>query len=418
MPTTLNWSEIDPLIREHLPSMTCVDFCKRFPFTISRTIGQRAKKLGVKPSIKKISIEHRLKIGLAQSKYEPTSEIDDFILNNSGKLSVVDMACKCSTNQMWSPYAIRKRMKELGVKVTRVENRGLKNRISLSSNRINWSHFDDLLRTKLTEMSVEDFQREFMPTVSSKAIGKRARKIGVAHGTYRPDSNHKLKISEGVRIYKFQSGQDDFMRNNVDRFNQVEFAEMFGVSQMAIWRRMNELGLERDPHIVSEILAQAYRLASISGNKKTQEILQNMTNGELNAWREKISRSCQIAFKEGRIKPRFGIGGDLVTVKGGSFRTRSSYETSYARILDCDEDVVRFEYEPFEIEYEFGGIKRFYNPDFLVWYIDHVELVEVKPKRFLNEERNPAKFTAAERFCLDKGIDFVVVTEDELDESY
>jgi len=224
-----------------------------------------------------------------------------------------------------------------------------------------------------------------------------------------------LKISEGVRIYRFQSGQDDFMKNNVDRFNQVEFAEMFGVSQMAIWRRMNELGLERD---ISNLEHRHYgRIGGPIGSSIRQHQLQNMTNGELKVLREKISRSCQVAFKEGRIKPRFGIGSDLVTVKGGSFHTRSSYETSYARILDCNEDVIRFEYEPFEIEYEFGGIKRFYNPDFLVWYIDRVELVEVKPKRFLNEERNPAKFTAAERFCLDKGIDFVVVTEAELDKT-
>jgi len=417
MPTTLNWSEIDPLIREHLPSMTCVDFCRRFPFTISRTIGQRAKKLGVKPAIKKISIEHRLKVGLAQSKYEPTPEVDDFILNNNGKLSVIDMACKCITNisQMWSPYAIRKRMKEFGVKVIRVENRDpKKKRVFSSSNRVDWSRFDDLLRKNLPSMTIKCFQRKFMPDVSAKAIGRRAEKIEVIPGDYKPDLVCKQKISDGVREYVFQPGQDEFMINNVDRLGQVEFAEMFDVSQMAVWRRMNELGLKRDLRFLLLEFQRGGKIGGPIGSAIRQRQLQNMTIIEFNSWREKVSRSCQLAFKEGRIKPRFGIGSNLKTKKGGSFRTRSSYETRYAELLDVDDSVVRFEYEPFEIEYEFDSVRRFYNPDFLVLYVDRTELVEVKPKRFLNEEKNPAKFLAAERYCLDEGIDFVVVTEEDL----
>jgi hypothetical protein len=411
MPTTLNWSEIDPLIKEHLPSLTCVDFCKKFPFTIPRTIGQRAKFLGIKPKTKVISNEHKLQIGLTQSKYKSSHEIDNFIIDNNGKFSIIDIAC----NLGWSPYAVRKRAVELGLVLVRVENRDpRKVRSSLSSSRVDWSLLDNLLIKELPNMTIRDFQRKFLQNVSDKAIGKRAKKLNIVPADYKPDDDHRQKIRDGVREYVFGSDQDEFMINNVDRYNQDVFADLFGVSKMAIWRRMGELGLKRDDNIILNLSRIAYKLASISGNKKTQNKLDNMSDEEYVAWREKISRSCQLAFKEGRIKPRFGIGKELVTKKGGSFRTRSSYETRYVEILEEDDNVVSFEYEPFEIEYEFDGIKRIYNPDFLVIYNNHAELVEVKPLRFLDEERNPYKFMAAERYCLGEGIDFVVVTEEGL----
>lgn len=34
----LDWSVIDPLIIEHLPNMTCVDFSKKFPYTSAKVI--------------------------------------------------------------------------------------------------------------------------------------------------------------------------------------------------------------------------------------------------------------------------------------------------------------------------------------------------------------------------------------------
>ena len=117
---------------------------------------------------------------------------------------------------------------------------------------------------------------------------------------------------------------------------------------------------------------------------------------------------------EGKLKPGRGISQVVDTVKGGRFRTRSSYETKYVAMLEADDDVIKFEYEPFAIDYEHDGIIKGYTPDFLVHRKNKTELVEVKPSRMITLERNPAKFEAAERHCLAEDIDFVVVTEKEL----
>lgn len=47
-------------------------------------------------------------------------------------------------------------------------------------------------------------------------------------------------------------------------------------------------------------------------------------------------------------------------------------------------DVISFQYEPFDIDYEHDGIIKSYTPDFLVFRANRCELVEVKPNRFLS----------------------------------
>lgn len=101
----------------------------------------------------------------------------------------------------------------------------------------------------------------------------------------------------------------------------------------------------------------------------------------------------------------------MTTEKGGTFVTKSSYETRYAEILESDPKVIRFTYEPFKIPYTFRGREINYIPDFLVEFIcGKQQLVEVKPKRFVGSPRNRAKFKAGK----DHEIDFIVITESEL----
>lgn len=119
-------------------------------------------------------------------------------------------------------------------------------------------------------------------------------------------------------------------------------------------------------------------------------------------------------MRQGKIKPGRGIGQLLETKKGGKFKTRSSYETKYAIYLDDDPGVIKFTYEPFTIEYEHEGIIKHYIPDFLVFRNNKIELVEVKPSKLINMDRNPAKFRAARRYCVDNELDFVMITEQHL----
>jgi len=103
------------------------------------------------------------------------------------------------------------------------------------------------------------------------------------------------------------------------------------------------------------------------------------------------------------------------SIKTGRFVSyRSRYELAYILLLDSDEHVEKFDYEPFFIRYQYKGQQCFYLPDFFVKMDNGFLLVEVKPDVFVNDARNKAKFAAARVLCLKKGWRFEVVTENTI----
>jgi hypothetical protein len=404
----IDWNRIDPLIKKYLPSLTIVEFTEQHaPETIPRTIGQRAKKLGIKPAPKTISEAHKTAVSHAVSRYIPTEEIDDLLKSNNGKASVPEMASRIG----WSAYAVRKRLRELNLPVIR--KRG-SDYIAPLSDRIDWGEYDIVLKRELPNHTIAEFRAFLMPFASTKAIGARARKLGIKPHQYKPSNEHKEKIADGVRQFEFTGEMDSFIRKHKDDMGQKEIAEHFGLDDLVIWRRMGELGIRRSLESLKAVMSEHGKRTGHLGGHATRNKLLNMSEEELIAYRQKCSLAAQRAFKEGRIKPHHGIGQKMNTRKGGKFSTRSSYETRYVALLEADSEVLSFEYEPFTIDYRYGGITRCYTPDFLVEYADRIELVEVKPKRFLDIERNPAKFKAAEEHCIEEGLVFKVVTEDGL----
>jgi hypothetical protein len=128
------------------------------------------------------------------------------------------------------------------------------------------------------------------------------------------------------------------------------------------------------------------------------------------AIRKKLSEATTKAAAEGRIHPT-GQRTLLYTKKGGNFLTKSSWETTYAKMLDDNPKVISFRYEPIRIPYQWDGNTHFYLPDFLVRYIDHEELIEIKPKKLVNSLRNIAKIKGAQQ----QDIVIQIITEDEFD---
>lgn len=123
------------------------------------------------------------------------------------------------------------------------------------------------------------------------------------------------------------------------------------------------------------------------------------------------SLRSSLLVEQGIIKTNRGITSHLVTVKGGEFTTKSSYETRYVQKLEADPEVMAFVYEPFRIPYEFEGIQLWYIPDFLVHFVDgREELVEVKPAKMTMLPKNVSKFEAGHA----AHVGFRVVTEEDL----
>jgi hypothetical protein len=104
----------------------------------------------------------------------------------------------------------------------------------------------------------------------------------------------------------------------------------------------------------------------------------------------------------------------------GEAHYRSGWEEKIMRLLDMDDDVISYQYEPFFIPYisnvGSGNIRK-YLPDIIVERRDRKQMLEIKPKSKVDQRLNVKKFAAARAWCEENGYEFIVVTEDFLKEA-
>lgn len=98
---------------------------------------------------------------------------------------------------------------------------------------------------------------------------------------------------------------------------------------------------------------------------------------------------------------------------------RSSWEEALMKWLDSSSDVATWEYERLRIPYHYSveNRQRWYVPDFVVTRVDGCrQVIEVKPKEFIEAERVKLKREAAEKWCLANGAIYVTATRQVLSE--
>jgi hypothetical protein len=112
---------------------------------------------------------------------------------------------------------------------------------------------------------------------------------------------------------------------------------------------------------------------------------------------------------------------------------RSSWEHVFMSFCDNNPNILKWASEPIRINYKnpFTGKNTIYVPDFLIYYIDRsgnhsADVIEVKPKKETNlgeaKSRrdqaytvlNMAKWEAAKAWCKQKGLNFKIVTEEQI----
>jgi hypothetical protein len=334
--------------------------------------------------------------------------------------------------------------------------------------KIDWSKFDDIIRSELPKLTIEEFTLRFIPGYSSKAVGARARKLGIKSNKTLSEQ-HKKAIA--ISLTKESSELVREVRRLRDQLSNKELCKRLGIGYATLSRI-----IKRNNITLSDIGRQRVRLATsihgktpwnkgvrmpvefgkrisekVSGERNGQ-FGRGMTEQEKRRWRsayfsngifkirtwlsspigqealrksnnttqspefrQRCSELMNTKIRSGEYTPHcIGYGEIVQSQKGGVIRTKSTWETRYIKLLDVDEDVISFQYEPFSIRYEFEGVIKHYYPDFLVVRENICELVEVKPSRLIILGCNPAKFKAAKRFCIEEGLDFVVVTEEKL----
>lgn len=125
-----------------------------------------------------------------------------------------------------------------------------------------------------------------------------------------------------------------------------------------------------------------------------------------------------MAARKRKRKKRYHTGVHVSPKTGQECHYRSGWELAYMQYLDTNPDVVGYRYEDVVIRYVSNkktGKTRQYWPDFLVQQRDGQQLlVEIKPKRKLDQDRVQKKLKAAAEWCRAHQVTLMVLTEKEL----
>lgn len=100
-----------------------------------------------------------------------------------------------------------------------------------------------------------------------------------------------------------------------------------------------------------------------------------------------------------------------------TFHYRSSYELRFFSILENLDDLQKYDYESIRIPYNYNGITYTYVPDFLIIpNNDIMAIVEAGTYTFkiYKDNKTKAKHNAAVNYCIQNNMNFLIVTEKEL----
>lgn len=109
--------------------------------------------------------------------------------------------------------------------------------------------------------------------------------------------------------------------------------------------------------------------------------------------------------------------GDIVSLKnnGQTRHYRSGFELEVYMCLEKMNEVVRYDVEPFAVEYYHKGRRKNYYPDLKVNFADgRTEIWEVKPANQRILDINTAKWEACRHYCMLRGWSFEVKDEQKI----
>jgi len=341
-----------------------------------------------------------------------------------------------------------------------------------SGYKIDWSLYDDLIRIELPKHTIEEFTKQFLPNISTKAIGSRARKLNIQPAAYKCTIEHKAKIA----AYNLIETPElvDQIRQLRDIMSNSQLYKHLGITHPTLMRIINRHNIKLSSVGEQRALQQCrdcskgkipwnkggelsdetkVKISEALKGEKNGQFGRGMTEEEVVRWREAYqargihkmrewlktedgkatllksnitTKTPEFAAKmsivvadrivNGEFQPHsHHVHGWYESSKAGHVYYRSSYELSYFQYLDNNDNILEYDVEPFRIPYEFSG-SRNYIPDTLIIYNNGSrELVEVKPSALLSQPKNAAKIIAGRSYCDVNNIVFVVITEEDLE---
>lgn len=125
-----------------------------------------------------------------------------------------------------------------------------------------------------------------------------------------------------------------------------------------------------------------------------------------------------------KIGPQKGINRRCLVTHNSEADTssfgESLLERDFIKFCNCiPNNILKVEYQPLCLAYNYNGKRLKYFPDFLVSTKDGKKiLVEVKPSNRLEDEENLIKFKVGEMYSEQKGWNFKVISDNDLYRGY
>ena len=159
----------------------------------------------------------------------------------------------------------------------------------------------------------------------------------------------------------------------------------------------------RSSHLGKKVHSEAFKEQVAERNRQRLGVFKHSE-----ATKEKISASNVWNLRRGL----FRYLGWVNTIKAGRVGYRSSWELRALELLESDPEVIAFQYERLAVPYLYNGKKRNTLPDYVVKLRSgQTQVIEVKPRGYMNHEKEIQKREAVKAYCITYHWEYVVWDE-------
>lgn len=147
-----------------------------------------------------------------------------------------------------------------------------------SGKRIDWSKYDQLIIDKLPKYTIKKFGEIFLPGVCARAIGVRAKKLGVKAAKKQLSNEHKSKISSTFKK-EVTKEQVEYIKANLKLKSRKDISKDLNISLHLVNRTLKDLDIEPD-----------YETSKRVHKEKSKENIKTAVLANQEKWKDKEFR--------------------------------------------------------------------------------------------------------------------------------
>lgn len=125
--------------------------------------------------------------------------------------------------------------------------------------KIDWSEYDALLIEYLPSLMIVEWRKKYAPHISSKAIGARAKKLGIKPSKKTISKTHKLTISNALSK-KLTKYQYQYILENANKLSRKDISRKLKISLYLVNKAFKDLDIKIDKKFQKNIHAKKSRM--------------------------------------------------------------------------------------------------------------------------------------------------------------